>query len=380
MSDRSLVILGVTGSIGRQTLEVAEGLGVPVAAVAARRPGDDLASIADRHPRARIVAAGGSGQERSTFRDRVPRAEFGQSAMADLAAMPESIVVNAVVGAVGLTSTMAAIHAGNRLALANKESLVAGGQVVRRALDTSPAEVIPVDSEHSALFQLLAQVPGRTVDRLVLTASGGPFRGLTPDALDEATPAEALAHPTWDMGPRISIDSATLVNKGLEVIEAHMLFDVPYERIEVVVHPQSVVHSLIQLVDGAFFAHLGATDMRIPIAYAITHPARSAVSWAPFSLTGLSLSFEPPDLDLFPGLGLAYDAGRAGGSAPATFNAADEVAVAAFLQGRIGLRSIPEIIERTLEASDWRVPDSVEDVLDVDRASRSLAAALVGSC
>jgi 1-deoxy-D-xylulose-5-phosphate reductoisomerase len=182
------------------------------------------------------------------------------------------------------------------------------------------------------------------------------------------------------MGPRISIDSATLVNKGLEVIEAHTLFDVPYDRIDVVIHPQSVVHSLIRLTDGAFLAHLGATDMRVPIAYAITHPERSAVSMAPFSLPGQSLTFEPPDLAVFPALRLAYEAGRAGGSAPATYNAADEVAVAAFLQRRIGLRSIPEIIERTLDAAEWRTPDSVEEVLEVDRDSRALAAALVGSC
>jgi 1-deoxy-D-xylulose-5-phosphate reductoisomerase len=380
VSGRRLVILGVTGSIGRRTLEVAGELAVPVAAIAARRPSEDLASIAERHPHARVVVTGGSGQDRAAFLGRVPRAEFGQDAMADLAAMPGSIVVNAVVGAIGLTSTMAAIRAGNRVALANKESLVAGGAVLRRALEGSSAEVIPVDSEHSALFQLLTQVPERAVERLVLTASGGPFRGASLEVIDEATPAQALAHPTWDMGPRISIDSATLVNKGLEVIEAHTLFDVPYDRIDVVIHPQSVVHSLIQLTDGAFLAHLGATDMRVPIAYAITHPERSAASMAPFSLPGQSLTFEPPDRAVFPALRLAYEAGRAGGSAPATYNAADEVAVAAFLQGRIGLRSIPEIIERTLDAAEWRTPDSVEDVLEVDRDSRALAAALVGSC
>ena len=289
-------------------------------------------------------------------------------------------MVNAVVGAAGLPATMSAIAAGNRLALANKESLVAGGRLVMAALETSGAELIPVDSEHSALFQLLERTPAPEVERLILTASGGPFRGMTADSLEEVTPAEALAHPTWDMGRRISVDSATLANKGLEVIEAHVLFGLPLERIGVVVHPQSVVHSLIQLTDGALLAHLGAPDMRVPIRYALTHPERTPGATVPFSLTEQALTFEPPDLDSFPALRLAYEAGRAGGSAPAAYNAADEVAVAAFLQGRIGFRSISRIIERTMDAAEWRVPGSVEDVFDVDREARSVAASMIGSC
>jgi 1-deoxy-D-xylulose-5-phosphate reductoisomerase len=285
-----------------------------------------------------------------------------------------------VVGAAGLPATMSALAAGNRLALANKESLVAAGPLVMAALETPGAELIPVDSEHSALFQLLERTPAPEVERLILTASGGPFRGMTADSLEEVTPAEALAHPTWDMGRRISVDSATLANKGLEVIEAHVLFGLPLERIGVVVHPQSVVHSLIQLTDGALLAHLGAPDMRVPIRYALTHPERMPGATTPFSLTEQALTFEPPDLDSFPALRLAYEAGREGGSAPATYNAADEVAVAAFLQGRIGFRSVSRIIEGTMDAAEWRVPGSVEDVFDVDREARSMAASMIGSC
>jgi 1-deoxy-D-xylulose-5-phosphate reductoisomerase len=237
-----------------------------------------------------------------------------------------------------------------------------------------------VDSEHSALFQLLDHTPTDHVDRLVLTASGGPFRGRSAASLDDVTPDEALAHPTWTMGRRITIDSATLANKGLEVIEAHLLFDVPYDRIDVVVHPQSVVHSLVQLTDGALLAHLGATDMRVPIQYAITHPRRERQDMVPFSLVGSTLHFEPPDHSAFPALGLAYEAGRAGGIAPAVYNAADEVAVAAFLQRRVGFRSIPEIIERTLDAVEPRPVSTVDDVLGADREAREVAASLVGSC
>ncbi|HEY5685985.1 MAG TPA: 1-deoxy-D-xylulose-5-phosphate reductoisomerase [Acidimicrobiia bacterium] len=380
MSLRHLVVLGATGSIGERALEVAGELSLPVAGVAARTPGEGLARVAERHPDARVIATGGSSAERAGFLERVPRAEFGHEALSDVAATPGATVVNAVVGAAGLPATMSAIAAGNRLALANKESLVAGGRLVMAALETSGAELIPVDSEHSALFQLLERTPAPEVERLILTASGGPFRGMTADSLEEVTPAEALAHPTWDMGRRISVDSATLANKGLEVIEAHVLFGLPLERIGVVVHPQSVVHSLIQLTDGALLAHLGAPDMRVPIRYALTHPERTPGATVPFSLTEQALTFEPPDLDSFPALRLAYEAGRAGGSAPAAYNAADEVAVAAFLQGRIGFRSISRIIERTMDAAEWRVPGSVEDVFDVDREARSVAASMIGSC
>lgn len=380
MSLRHLVVLGATGSIGERALEVAGELSLPVAGVAARTPGEGLARVAERHPDARVIATGGSSAERAGFLERVPRAEFGHEALSDVAATPGATVVNAVVGAAGLPATMSAIAAGNRLALANKESLVAGGRLVMAALETSGAELIPVDSEHSALFQLLERTPAPEVERLILTASGGPFRGMTADSLEEVTPAEALAHPTWDMGRRISVDSATLANKGLEVIEAHVLFGLPLERIGVVVHPQSVVHSLIQLTDGALLAHLGAPDMRVPIRYALTHPERTPGATVPFSLTEQALTFKPPDLDSFPALRLAYEAGRAGGSAPAAYNAADEVAVAAFLQGRIGFRSISRIIERTMDAAEWRVPGSVEDVFDVDREARSVAASMIGSC
>lgn len=375
---RPVVVLGATGSIGRQTLEVAEALGLPVAALAARRPRRELAALAERFPEAAVAVAGGSRDEREDFARVLGRdVRWGSDAVVALASLPEVVVVNGIVGAAGLRASVVALETGNRLALANKESLVAGGPVVLEALRRGAGELIPVDSEHSALFQLLEGVEAVEVSRLVLTASGGPFRGRTASDLADVTPAEALAHPTWRMGARITIDSATLANKGLEVIEAHFLFDMPYDRIDVVVHPQSLVHSLVELVDGALLAHVGATDMRIPIQYALTYPGRSPTPVARFDLVGRSLTFEGPDREAFPMLDLAYAAGRQGGSAPAVFNAADEVAVAAFLEGRIGFTGIATVVEATLETVQPRPVRSVDDVLEVDREARRQAAALV---
>ncbi len=377
---RPLVVLGATGSIGRQTLAVAEHLGAEVSAIAARNPSDDLVVLGRRFPQARVVATGGSAEERESVRSALgSRALFGSDALLEVAGSEGSTVVNGIVGAAGLRASAAALGAGNRLALANKETLVVGGRVITDLAERHGGEIIPVDSEHSALFQLCSG--GESVERLILTASGGPFRGRSRESLADVTPSQALAHPTWQMGARITVDSATLANKGLEVIEAHVLFGIPYENIDVVVHPQSAVHSLVELADGSLIGHIGATDMRIPIQYAITHPERLPAAVERFGLAGTSLSFEKADPETFSALRLAYEAGRRAGSAPAVFNAADEIAVEAFLAGRLGFLGIAEIIERTLELHDWTDPQSVDEVLAVDRSARSLAASLVaGVC
>lgn len=376
---RPLVVLGATGSIGRRTLEIARRLGLEVVGIAARTPGPELVELANAHPTSRVVATGGSRDEREALRRAVgDRVGFGMDSLLELAASPDTTVVNGIVGATGLEASVTALTAGNRLGLANKESLVAGGPVIRRVLDSGRGELIPIDSEHSALFQLLSEVPAGHVDRLILTASGGPFRGRRREELEEVTVEEALRHPTWEMGRRITIDSATLANKGLEVIEAHYLFDVAYDRIEVLVHPQSIVHSLVRLVDGSLLAHLGIPDMRIPIQYALTYPDRRKVPLEPLDLTVGRLTFEPPDTEAFPALALAYEAGRRGGGSPAVYNAADEVAVEAFLTGRLGFCGIPEVIERTLDAVDAPEPKTVEEVLEIDRAAREAAASYIG--
>jgi 1-deoxy-D-xylulose-5-phosphate reductoisomerase len=377
-----LVVLGATGSIGRQTLDVASRLGIDVQGMAARRGSDDLVALAGDWPGARIVATAPSGEERDRLsgllRDRV---EFGSEALEALASRPGVTVVNGVVGAAGLRASIAALEAGNRLALANKESLVAGGPVVLRALQRGGGSLLPVDSEHSALFQCLVGESTAAVRRLVLTASGGPFRGYSIADLEKVTPAQALAHPTWKMGRRITVDSATLFNKGLEVIEAHYLFDMPYDRIEVVVHPQSIVHSLVEFVDGSLKAHVGEPDMRVPIQYAITYPDRAPGGLGAFDFSGRSLTFDHPDRRSFPALDLAYEAGRIGRSAPAVLNAADEVAVHAFLDGRLGFLGIPEVVERTLEEVPVVDLVTVDDVVEVDREARAVAHSLLGgSC
>ena len=372
-----VVVLGATGSIGTQTLEVADSLGVEVRAVAANRPSAEFAELANRYPNATVVVVGGSSEERDAFQTAVRRpVQFGDDAVVEAATSEGVTVVNGIVGAAGLRSTIAALEAGNRLALANKESLVAAGPVVNRVLERS-GELIPVDSEHSALYQCLQGEPSTAVARLVLTASGGPFRGRSRESLADVTPEEALRHPTWDMGRRITIDSATMFNKGLEIIEAHYLFDVPYDKIDVVVHPQSILHSAVEFVDGSWKGHFGQPDMRIPIQYALTAPDRAASSVESFSLAGRSLEFEEPDREVFEAIDLAFTAGEQGGSAPAVLNAADEVAVEAFLDGRLGFLGIADIVRTTLEKVEWRELETVDDVLGVDTEARSVAADLV---
>ena len=373
---RSVVVLGATGSVGRQTLEVADRLGLVIEGLAARRSGDELAGLADRYPRAAVVAVEPDPEGHTRYRDRFgDRYGWGMAALVELAARPACTVVNGVVGAAGLEASVAALQAGNRLALANKESLVVGGPLVMDA--AQHGELIPVDSEHSALFQCFQGEAVDEVSRLLLTASGGPFRGRDAAGLADVGVEEALAHPTWRMGPRITIDSATLVNKGLEVIEAHYLFGLPFDLVDVVIHPQSIVHSLLEFVDGSLKAHLGATDMRIPIQYALTYPARAEGPAPPFDLTGSPLTFEPVDRDAFPALDLAYAAGRGGGTLPAAFNAADEVAVEAFLRSRIGFLDITGVISEVLEGHEVAEVTSTEVVSQADLAARMAARAAV---
>jgi 1-deoxy-D-xylulose-5-phosphate reductoisomerase len=397
-------LVGSTGSIGTQAIDVirAHPGRFTVTALGAARSVDTLAAQAQELRPARVAIADES--RASELAGRVPRGTevlAGPESLAEIARDAE-VVLNGVVGFAGLPVTLAALESGRRLALANKESLIAGGPVVQRARATAGAEIVPVDSEHCAVHQCLQGLsgnvaaaaagppagPGREaasrgawpqVRRILLTASGGPFRGRSLAELDGVTVEDALAHPTWRMGPKITIDSSTLMNKGLEVIEAHELFGVDYDRIDVVVHPQSVVHSMVETVDGATLAQLSFPDMRLPIGYALAYPDRletpfGAIDWSLLS----RLDFESPDRAAFACLELAYRAGRAGGTAPACLNGANEVAVAAFLDGRIRWTAIAEIIEETLNAMDLTEPTSVDAVLDADARARARAGDAVG--
>jgi 1-deoxy-D-xylulose-5-phosphate reductoisomerase len=350
---RRVVILGSTGSVGTQALDVVERSDeIEVVGLAADSSFERVIAQAERHGVTRVALADGEAAARAGRAWTKGEVLAGNEGLVELITGSHcDLVLNALMGSAGLGPSVAALGEGIDLALANKESLVVGGELVMALAEATGAQVIPVDSEHSALFQLVnaEQRPG-TVDRLVLTASGGPFRGRTADEMRNVTREEALAHPTWDMGGKITIDSATLMNKGLEVIEAMHLFGVPLDRIDVVVHPQSIIHGLVQLNDGASLAHLGYPDMRVPISYALHYPERADVPVAPLDLAALRrLTFEPPDEEAFPCLRLARDAARAGGTAPCVLNAANEVAVQAFLDGDMPFMGIPEVIERTLE-------------------------------
>ncbi len=385
MTSSRVAIAGVTGSIGTQTLDVLRGEadrfelvaigagGANPAAVVSVAEEFDVPVIAVDDPSAAAAIA-----EHLTGRD----VRGGPGAVASLAELAD-VVVNGVVGFAGLEVTLSTLNAGRRLALANKESLIAAGPVVREAWKTPGAELVPVDSEHCALHQCLRanDVPAR-VERLILTASGGPFRRHTAEELADVGIDEALAHPTWSMGPKITIDSSTLMNKGLEVIEAHELFGpgspmgpgIPLDAIEVVVHPQSVVHSMVAFTDGSTIAQLSMPDMRLPIGYALAWPDRSSVAHGAIDWTSLGrLDFEPPDLKRFPCLTLAFDAARMGGTAPAWLSAANEVAVEAFLAGRLRWVGIGAVVSETLMAHDGALAGSVEDVIDADARAREVA-------
>lgn len=369
---KPLVVLGVTGSIGRQTLEVAREHGLEVAAIASARGSRDLLAVAAEWPDSAVAVAAPSETARVECTAALgSRIAFGPEAVEALAARPGSTVVNGVVGAAGLAPSLAALEVGNRLALANKESLVAGGDLVTAAAAAGGAELIPVDSEHSAIWQCLVGEPG--FRRIVLTASGGPFRGMNRDGLASVTVADALAHPTWSMGNRVTVDSSTLMNKAFEVIEAHHLFAADYDTIDVVVHPQSIVHSLVEFPDGSVKAQLGDPDMKLPIQYAITYPERAASTERTFDMTKQDLTFELPDIETFRLLAVGYAAGRAGGSAPAVLNAADEVAVAAFLAEEISYLEIEAVVEHCLENVAWRPMESIEDVIAADQEARRAA-------
>jgi 1-deoxy-D-xylulose-5-phosphate reductoisomerase len=378
MNRLRLTILGSTGSIGRQAIDVASRYPdrVEVVALAASTSVERFAEQARVTGAPYLVLADPEAAARAASLIGRP-VHAGPEAVAALAGDGGAdIVLNALVGAAGLRASASALASGARLALANKESLVVGGELVTSlGLD----RIVPVDSEHSAIYQSLLGEPAECVSRLWLTASGGPFRGRRPGELADVTVEEALAHPRWTMGPKITIDSATLMNKGLEVIEAHHLFGVDYDRIKVVVHPQSCVHSMVEYVDGSVKAHLGVTDMRIPIQYALSAPDRwvSPVEPVDFATLG-RLDFEEPDFDTFPCLGLALEAGRIGGTMPAALNAANEVAVAAFLGGSIPLTAIPSTIEQVLGAHEVHVPGSIEEVEAVDEWARREARRILG--
>jgi 1-deoxy-D-xylulose-5-phosphate reductoisomerase len=372
---RRVLILGSTGSIGEQALEVVVGSDqLEIAGLSAGHRWERLAEQAVEHGVERIALSRPDAAELAATElgDRA-RVLAGDEGVRELVTSSEpDLVLNAIVGSAGLGPTIVALSEGIDLALANKESLVVGGELVSALAEAGGGRLIPVDSEHSALFQLVRGAEAGAVERLVLTASGGPFRG-RPD-LAGISPEEALAHPTWEMGGRITVDSATLMNKGFEVIEAHHLFGLPYERIDVVVHPQSIVHGLVTLNDGASLAHLGLPDMRVPISYALHYPERADVDVPVLDLaTAGRLDFEPPDLDLFGCLRLAREAGIAGGTAPCVLNAADEVAVAAFLAGRLQFTGIAEVVEECLEMIPARPPTHFDDLFAVDAEARAAA-------
>jgi 1-deoxy-D-xylulose-5-phosphate reductoisomerase len=383
---KRIAILGATGSIGKSTLDLIERsperfevialtakTDVDALAAAARRTGAKLAVIADESC---------FGALKAKLEGTGCRPAAGAEGLEEAATGDSDWVMAAIVGCAGLVPTMAAVDAGKTVALANKEALVTAGSLMIDAASRAGATLLPVDSEHNAIFQCLAGSSVDNVSRLVLTASGGPFRELPLGRMRTATPAEAVAHPRWSMGAKISVDSATLMNKGLELIEAHHLFGLPSGRIDIVVHPQSIVHSLVEFVDGSLLAQLGTADMRIPIAYTLAWPERMATPAQRLSLADIGrLDFEAPDFDRFPALRLAREALEQGGAAPVVLNAANEVAVEAFLNGRIGFCDISRTVEETLAEGNERAPQSVEEVVALDREIRERASArLAESC
>jgi 1-deoxy-D-xylulose-5-phosphate reductoisomerase len=375
-----VALLGSTGSIGRSALAVLDRHAdeFRVVALAANRNAGELTQQVERYRPDLAVLV---DREAATANGPLhPAVRIGRAALLDAATHPDAdVVINAVVGAAGLEATLAALRAGKRLALANKESLVAGGPLVRQALQEGGGELVPVDSEHSAILQCICGAPDHAVRRMILTASGGPFRGWPLDRLRQVTREQALRHPTWAMGAKITIDSATLANKALEVVEAHFLFDLAYDDIEVVVHPQSIIHSMVEFVDGSVLAQLGFPTMELPILYALTYPRRVADSGTRRfdPVAAGTLSFEAVDADRFRAFALGIAAGRQGGTAPAVFNAANEVAVAAFLGGAVPFTGIADIIDGALQAHELAAADTLDTVLAADSRAREVAAAAV---
>jgi 1-deoxy-D-xylulose-5-phosphate reductoisomerase len=378
MTRRKISILGATGSVGTSTLDLVErhadrfevhaltaARNVEALAEAARRTGARLAVIDD-------------GAKLSELEERLKgsdcRAATGRDALAEAAAGEAELVMAAIVGCAGLEPVMAAVDAGRTVALANKEALVTAGDLMMAAARRSGATILPVDSEHNAIFQCLADNRSCDVSKLILTASGGPFRSRSRQEMAEVTPAQAVAHPNWSMGAKISVDSATMMNKGLELIEAHHLFGLPSERIDILVHPQSIIHSMVEYVDGSVLAQLGSPDMRIPIAFALAYPERIETAAEQLDLLKAgTLTFEAPDMERFPALRLARESLAAGPAMPVVLNAANEEAVAAFLKGRIGFLEIAETVEAVMARTAASPPRSIADIIDIDRESRALA-------
>lgn len=380
---KSISILGSTGSIGCNTLKVVEhlhGSGHEFRVVA-MGAGSNIGKFAEQIARFQPELVSVKNEDYAEkllnalheLKARLPRIELGEAGLVAVATHEQAeTVVSATVGAVGFVPTLRAIETGKRIALANKETLVMAGELMTAAAEKSGAEILPVDSEHNALHQCLRGEKRAEVNRLILTASGGPFRTKTKEDIASATVEEALAHPTWNMGDKITIDCSTLMNKGLEVIEAYWLFGYDADRIDVVVHPQSVVHSMVELADGSVIAQMGVTDMKHAIQYALTYPHRVQGALPSLDFAALSqLTFEAPDLDRFPCLSLAYKALRAGGTKPAVLNAANEIAVAAFLAGKIGLGDIPQIVETVMDGHETVPANNLETILEADRNART---------
>ena len=379
---RKVAILGATGSIGKSTVDLIERNRdrFEVTAVTAATNVEALADVVRRTGACLAVVT-----DESRYTDLAEllvgtdcRAAAGDRALIEAAVGDADLVIAAIVGCAGLQPVMAAVEAGKIVALANKEALVTAGDLMTNAATGNGATLLPVDSEHNAIFQCLAGANIQEVSRIILTASGGPFRTASPEFMASATPAQAVAHPNWSMGAKISVDSATLMNKGLELIEAHYLFGLPSKRIDVLVHPQSVIHSLVEFVDGSMLAQLGSPDMRIPIAYALAWPERIDTPAERLDLTAIArLEFEKPDLNRFAGLRLAREALEAGGAAPIVLNAANEIAVAAFLDGRAAFPDITQLVEEALDSAKFDAPRSIGDVLEIDRVTRERTRAML---
>lgn len=379
---RRIAILGATGSIGKSTLDLIERSPerFEVVAVTAATNSEALADIARRTGAKLAVVADQArlGDLQTRLAGTDCRAESGEEALIEAAACDADLVIAAIVGCAGLKPVMAAVEAGRTVALANKEALVTSGELMTGAATRHGATLLPIDSEHNAIFQCLAGSRKEDVARLVLTASGGPFRTASAETIGSATPEQAVAHPNWSMGAKISVDSATLMNKGLELIEAHYLFGLPSNRIDILIHPQSVIHSMVEFVDGSVLAQLGSPDMRIPIAYALAWPERMDTPAQRLDLAAVArLDFEAPDLDRFPALRLAREALEAGGAAPVVLNAANEVAVASFLSGQIRFTDIVRVVEQALGDAQVGAPRSIADVLEIDVETRSRVQALM---